>query len=111
MVSNKDLKKLLSKGKDIKGAQVGRAVLSTLVDDVQGKKRRISDEEISKLVDNISNAYEGDVYNSFTNAYASIIDAYNYIESLINNALLSVYNIKNYLTSETSMACMERLRQ
>lgn len=111
MVSNKDLKKLLSKGKDIKGAQVGRAVLSTLVDDVQGKKRHISDEEISKLVDNISNAYEGDVYNSFTNAYASIIDAYNYIESLINNALLSVYNIKNYLTSETSMACMERLRQ
>lgn len=111
MVSNKDLNKLLSKGKDIKGAQVGRAVLSTLVDDAQGKKHRISDEEISKLVDNISNAYEGDVYNSFTNAYASIIDAYNYIESLINNALLSAYNIKNYLTSETSMASIEQLRQ
>lgn len=111
MVSSKDFDKLLSKGKDIKGAQVGRAVLSTLVDDVKGQKHHISDDEISELVRNISNDYEGVVYNSFTNAYASIIDAYNYIESLINNALLSAYNIKNYLTSETSMAQIERLRQ
>lgn len=111
MVSSKDFDKLLSKGKDIKGAQVGRAVLSTLVDDVKGQKHHISDDEISELVRNISNDYEGVVYNSFTNAYASIIDAYNYIESLINNALLSAYNIKNYLTSETSMAQIEWIRQ
>lgn len=93
MVKKSDINRLMNK-KKLRGDQLGRLLLSNLIDQVQGKPERVSVEEINKMMDNLENRYEGLVYNTYVNIYAEVVDAYNTIQSEGVNAQLGLTNIK-----------------
>lgn len=96
MVKKSDIQRLLNKNKKIKGEQVGRLLLFTLLDDLKSNKPRVTSKEISDMVDNLS-PYEGEVYNTFVSIYGSLVDVYNFIQSCATSATLSITNIRNNL--------------
>ena len=71
MVRKSDINRLF-KQKHFTGHQVGRLLLETLLDQLYHQPQRISDEEIAQMRDNLANEYEGSIYDTYVNIYASL---------------------------------------
>lgn len=97
MVKTKDIDKLLSR-KKLKGNQLGRLLLLTLLDQVNQRPERIPVAEINELLDRLANAYERDVYDSYVRLYAELVDVFNAMQSEAVNANLGLTNVKMNLT-------------
>lgn len=111
MVKKSDLSRLLNKKSDhFKGHQVGRLLIYTLLDQVQGKPERVSPDEIMAMVDKLPNPYERMIYDTYVNIYAELVDAYNSIQGDATNAQLALSNIRLTISNLTQSA-LDRNRQ
>lgn len=105
MVKKSDLSRLLNKKSDhFKGHQVGRLLIYTLLDQVQGKPERVSPDEIMAMVDKLPNPYERMIYDTYVNIYAELVDAYNSIQGDATNAQLALSNIQLTISGLTQSA-------
>lgn len=93
MVSKRDIDKLF-KQKHFTGHQVGRILLESLLDQLYDRPPRISDQEIAKMKDHLANEYEGGIYDIYVNIYAGLIDVFNFVQMLSNNAMLNLVALK-----------------
>ena len=93
MVSKKDIGKLF-KQKHFTGHQVGRILLDSLLDQLYDRPPKISDQEIVKMKDHLANEYEGSIYDTYVNIYAGLVDMFNYVQMLSNNAMLNLVTLK-----------------
>ena len=93
MVSKKDIGKLF-KQKHFTGHQVGRILLDSLLDQLYDRPPKISDQEIVKMKDHLANEYEGSIYDTYVNIYAGLVDMFNYVQMLSNNAMLNIVTLK-----------------
>lgn len=93
MVSKRDIDKLF-KQKHFTGHQVGRILLESLLDQLYDRPPKISDQEIAKMKDHLANEYEGGIYNIYVNIYAGLIDVFNFVQMLSNNAMLNLVALK-----------------
>lgn len=93
MVSKKDIDKLF-KQKHFTGHQVGRILLDSLLDQLYDRPPKISDQEIAKMKDHLANEYEGGIYDTYVNIYAGLIDVFNFVQMLSNNAMLNLVALK-----------------
>ncbi|MBW8461101.1 hypothetical protein K1B48_08075 [Lactobacillus johnsonii] len=97
MVSKKDIGKLF-KQKHFTGHQVGRILLDSLLDQLYDRTPKVSDEEIAKMKDHLANEYEGSIYDTYVNIYAGLVDMFNYVQMLSNNAMLNLVTLKGDLS-------------
>ena len=97
MVSKKDIGKLF-KQKHFTGHQVGRILLDSLLDQLYDRPPKISDQEIVKMRDHLANEYEGSIYDTYVNIYAGLVDMFNYVQMLSNNAMLNLVTLKGDLS-------------
>ena len=97
MVSKKDIGKLF-KQKHFTGHQVGRILLDSLLDQLYDRPPKISDQEIVKMKDHLANEYEGSIYDTYVNIYAGLVDMFNYVQMLSNNAMLNLVTLKGDLS-------------
>lgn len=97
MVSKKDIDKLF-KQKHFTGHQVGRILLDSLLDQLYDRTPKVSDEEIAKMKDHLANEYEGSIYDTYVNIYAGLVDMFNYVQMLSNNAMLNLVTLKGDLS-------------
>lgn len=105
MAKKSDLSRLLNKKSDhFKGHQVGRLLIYTLLDQVQGKPERVSPDEIMAMVDKLPNPYERMIYDTYVNLYAELVDAYNSIQGDATNAQLALSNIRLTISGLTRSA-------
>ena len=93
MVNKKSIDNLLKK-KKYKGEQLGRILLLTLVDQIYNRPPRAPIDQLSQMINNLANGYEGSVYNTYVNIYAEMADAYNAIQASAVQAHLGLTNIK-----------------
>jgi hypothetical protein len=93
MVSKRNIDKLF-KQKHFTGHQVGRILLESLLDQLYDIPPRISDQEIAKMKDHLANEYEGGIYDIYVNIYAGLIDVFNFVQMLSNNAMLNLVALK-----------------
>ena len=110
MVRKSDINRLF-KQKHFTGHQVGRLLLETLLDQLYHQPQRISDEEIAQMRDNLANEYEGSIYNTYVNIYASLVDIYNFIQSYGTSAELNLVALKSdvALISRTALDHQSKL--
>lgn len=94
MVSKKDIGKLFKQNK-FTGHQVGRILLESLLDQLYDRPPKVSDEEIVKMKDHLANEYEGSIYDTYVNIYAGLVDMFNYVQMLSNNAMLNIVTLKD----------------
>lgn len=94
MVSKKDIGKLFKQNK-FTGHQVGRILLESLLDQLYDRPPKVSDEEIVKMKDHLANEYEGSIYDTYVNIYAGLVDMFNYVQMLSNNAMLNIITLKD----------------
>ena len=66
MVNSKSIDNLLKK-KKYKGEQLGRILLLTLVDQIYNRPPRVPIDQLSQMINNLANGYEGSVYNTYVN--------------------------------------------
>lgn len=109
MVSKKDIDKLF-KQNNFTGHQVGRVLLESLLDQLYDRPPKVSDEEIAKMKDHLANEYEGGIYDTYVNIYAGLIDVFNFVQMLSNNAMLNLVALKGDV-SLLSRATLDRQRQ
>lgn len=109
MVSKKDIGKLF-KQKHFTGHQVGRILLGSLLDQLYDRTPKVSDEEIAKMKDHLANEYEGSIYDTYVNIYAGLVDMFNYVQMLSNNAMLNLVALKGDV-SLLSRATLDRQKQ
>lgn len=109
MVSKKDIDKLF-KQNNFTGHQVGRILLESLLDQLYDRPPKVSDEEIAKMKDHLANEYEGGIYDTYVNIYAGLIDVFNFVQMLSNNAMLNLVALKGDV-SLLSRATLDRQRQ
>ncbi len=109
MVSKKDIGKLF-KQKHFTGHQVGRILLDSLLDQLYDRTPKVSDEEIAKMKDHLANEYEGSIYDTYVNIYAGLVDMFNYVQMLSNNAMLNLVALKGDV-SLLSRATLDRQKQ
>ena len=110
MVRKSDINRLF-KQKHFTGHQVGRLLLETLLDQLYHQPQRISDEEIAQMRDNLANEYEGSIYDTYVNIYASLVDIYNFIQSYGTSAELNLVALKSdvALISRTALDHQSKL--
>ncbi|MCM1514469.1 MAG: hypothetical protein NC090_05770 [Anaeroplasma bactoclasticum] len=109
MVNKKSIDNLLKK-KKYKGDQLGRLLLLTLVDQIDQRPPRIPIDQLSKMIDNLENGYEGSIYNTYVNIYAEVADAYNAIQSSAIQAHLGLTNIKMNLSVMVRAAASQKTK-
>ena len=109
MVNKKSIDNLLKK-KKYKGEQLGRILLLTLVDQIYNRPPRAPIDQLSQMINNLANGYEGSVYNTYVNIYAEMADAYNAIQASAVQAHLGLTNIKMNLSVMTRAAASQEMK-
>ena len=109
MVNSKSIDNLLKK-KKYKGEQLGRILLLTLVDQIYNRPPRVPIDQLSQMINNLANGYEGSVYNTYVNIYAELADAYNAIQASAVQARLGLTNIKLSLSVMTRAAISREMK-
>ena len=109
MVNSKSIDNLLKK-KKYKGEQLGRILLLTLVDQIYNRPPRVPIDQLSQMINNLANGYEGSVYNTYVNIYAEMADAYNAIQASAVQAHLGLTNIKMNLSVMTRAAASQEMK-
>ena len=109
MVRKSDINRLF-KQNNFTGHQVGRILLESLLDQLYDRPPKVSDEEIAKMKDHLANEYEGGIYDTYVNIYAGLIDVFNFVQMLSNNAMLNLVALKGDV-SLLSRATLDRQRQ
>ena len=109
MVNKKSIDNLLKK-KKYKGEQLGRILLLTLVDQIYNRPPRAPIDQLSQMINNLANGYEGSVYNTYVNIYAEMADAYNAIQASAVQAHLGLTNIKMNLSVMTRAAISREMK-
>ena len=109
MVNKKSIDNLLKK-KKYKGEQLGRILLLTLVDQIYNRPPRVPIDQLSQMINNLANGYEGSVYNTYVNIYAELADAYNAIQASAVQARLGLTNIKLSLSVMTRAAISREMK-
>lgn len=109
MVNSKSIDNLLKK-KKYKGEQLGRILLLTLVDQIYNRPPRVPIDQLSQMINNLANGYEGSVYNTYVNIYAELADAYNAIQASAVQARLGLTNIKLSLSVMTRAAISHEMK-
>ena len=110
MVSKKEVDKLLKKRKSWTGEQIGQILLSNLLVQLTDEGEEVPNEDINKMVANLKNPFESQVYNTYVTLYAGLIDLYNFLQASGEQATSSVTALKLIMYSHVRTA-YERQRE